>query len=112
MAERLFSVLGHKLFQLCLGCLVLEESVSGARVGCRKFGPGVGVAHIDDPDSLDPGRRSFHTEEAWGFAGLHAAPKFPFGRQQEVLIEGIGIDADLDPFAAARDDREGRPVWR
>ena len=36
-------------------------------------------------------------------AGLDTAPEFPLGSDDEVLVEGIGVGGDLDPFAAASD---------
>ena len=39
---------------------------------------------------------------------LDAAPEFLLGGEQEVLVERIGRDGDLDPFAAPGDDRERR----
>ena len=53
-----------------------------------------------------PRSRRLDTKEARGLAALHAAPEFFLRRQQEVLVEGIGRDGDLDPFAATGNDRE------
>jgi hypothetical protein len=39
-----------------------------------------------------------------GLAGLHAAPELFLGRQKQMLVERIGMNFDLDPFAAAGDD--------
>ena len=40
---------------------------------------------------------------AGGLAALDTAPEFPLGGDDEVLVEGIGVGGDLDPFAAASD---------
>jgi hypothetical protein len=39
---------------------------------------------------------------------LNAAPELLLGREQEVLVKRIGRNGDLDPFAAARDNRKHR----
>ena len=39
---------------------------------------------------------------------LDAAPEFPLGRNEQVLIERVGMGLDLNPLAAAGDDRKGR----
>ncbi len=48
--------------------------------------------------------------EARGLAALDTAPEFLLSCEQEVLVERIGWDRDLDPFAAAGDDREDRQL--
>src|SRR6516162_5995814 len=45
-------------------------------------------------------------KEARGLAALHTAPELSFSRDNEVLIERIGMGADLDPFAATGDYRQ------
>jgi hypothetical protein len=37
---------------------------------------------------------------------LHAAPEFLLRRQQEVLVEPIGLNGNLDPLAAPGNHRE------
>ena len=45
----------------------------------------------------------------WGvFARLDAAPELLLGRDQDAQIERVHGDGDLDPFAAAGDDRQHR----
>ena len=52
------------------------------------------------------------TEQARGLATLDAAPEFSLRGDDEVLIERIGMSADLDPFAAAGNDRQHRGLGR
>ena len=47
-----------------------------------------------------------------GLAVLDTAPELLFRGDDQVLVERIGMDRDLDPFAAAGDDREHRLSWR
>ena len=58
------------------------------------------------------GRGGSNAEQTRRLSALNAAPELLLGREQEVLVERIGRDRDLDPFTAARDDREhgGRGV--
>jgi hypothetical protein len=85
---------------------VVEEG--GARIAeqGRKLRPGVRRAHVDNADGLDAWARRLGAEQGRGLATLHAAPEFLFRRQKKVLIEWIGGYLDLDPFAAAGDDRK------
>jgi hypothetical protein len=43
-----------------------------------------------------------------GFAVFDAAPELPLGCYNQVLVERIGMELDLNPFAAAGDDRQHR----
>ena len=53
MPSRLFGVLGYEPFELRLGFLMLEVSVSGPAKDAGEFRPGIGRAHIDDPQRLN-----------------------------------------------------------
>jgi hypothetical protein len=66
------------------------------------------ILHIDDPDPLDPRPWRFDPEQARGLAERDAAPELLLRGQEEVLVKRIGGNRDLNPFAAAGDDREGR----
>ena len=72
--------------------------------------PTPGVRTIDDPYRFDPWPRRFNAEEARGLATLDATPELLFRGEQEVLVERIGGNSDLDPFAAPGDDREDRQL--
>jgi hypothetical protein len=100
MADRLLGILRHETFELGLGLLMLEVSLSGAAKDVGEFRPCIRRAHIHDPHRLNAGPRWLDAEEARGLAALHAAPEFLFGRQQEVLVQCIGGYLDLDPLAA------------
>ena len=86
--------------------------VLGRLPGCLKqackLGPGVGAAHIDGPDRLDLCPWRLDAKQVRGLAGLDAAPELLFGREQEMLVERIGRNGHLDPFAAAGNDRQHR----
>ena len=96
----------HESLELGLGGLVLEVGRSRATERGSELSPSVGRAHVDDADGLDPRAGRLDTEQARGLAAFNAAPELFLGRQQEVLVEGIGRNGDLDPLAAARDDRK------
>ena len=110
MADRLLGVFRHQAFQLGLGFLVLEKGAAGRAEYAGELGPGIGRAHVDDPHRLDPWPRRLNAEQARGLATLDAAPELFLRGEQKVLVERIRRNADLDPFAAAGDDREHRQL--
>src|SRR5277367_2552710 len=57
-------ILGHQPFQLRLGALVFEEGGAGRAEQAGDFGPGIGFAHVDDPNCLDPRRGWFDAVRA------------------------------------------------
>ena len=48
------------------------------------------------------GLRRLDAEQARGLAALDAAPEFPLGGDDEVLVERIGMGRDLDPLCRRR----------
>jgi hypothetical protein len=84
--------------------LDLEEGGAGRAEQAGDFGPGIGLAHIDDPHRLDSRLRRFDAERSRRFGGFNAAPELSLGGDLEMLIERIGRNGDLDPFAAPSDD--------
>ena len=86
--------------------------VLGRLPGCLKqackLGPGVGAAHVDGPDRLDLWPWRLDAKQVRGLAGLDAAPELLLGREQKVLVERIGRNGHLHPFAAAGNDRQHR----
>ena len=58
------------------------------------------------------GSRRFGAEQGRGLAALDAAPEFPLGGDDQMLVERIGVGLDLDPLAAAGNDREHRTPRR
>ena len=110
VADRLLGVLGHQPLELDLGPLMLEEGGAGGAEHASELSPGIGGAHIDDPDGFYARSGRLDTEEARGLAALHAAPELLLSGQQQVLVEAVGRDGELDPFAAAGDDREDRQL--
>ena len=110
--DGLLGVLRHQDFELALGFLMLKESWPGSPEACGQVRPGVRHAHVHHPDRLDPWPRRFQAEQVRGLASFDAAPELLFRRQQQVLVERVGRDGDLDPFAAAGDDRQRRTPRR
>src|ERR1700733_2019635 len=104
MADRLLGILRDKALKLALRLLVLEMCGLGPRINRREFRSGVGRGHIDNSNSFDPWFWRVDTKEFRGLAILDATPELAFRGENEVLIERIGVDLDLDPFAAAGDD--------
>src|SRR5262249_15682975 len=85
---------------------MVEESLSGAAEYSGKLGPGVRAAHIDNSDCLDSGLWWVDAKEARGLATLDAVPELAFSRDNQMLIERVGVGDDFDPFAAAGNHRE------
>src|SRR5262249_8954205 len=103
MTSRLFSVLRHQCFQLAPRALMLQKGLSGGTEDSGKFGPGIRAAHVADPGGFDPRLRGFDAKEARGVATLDTAPELALGRDDKMLVEGIGMGGDLKPFATAGD---------
>ena len=102
----LLRVLRHEALQFSLGALVFEKCWVSSSKRAGKFRPGIGNAHIDDADRRNAGLRWLDPEERRGLAALDTPPKLPLGSDNEVLVERVGMGSDLDPFAAASDDRQ------
>ena len=101
-------VLRHQGLQLRPRSLMVQGCLPGRLKQAGKLGPGVGSAHVDGADRLDPRPWRLDAKQARGLAGLDAAPELLLGGQQQVLVERIGRNRHLDPFAAAGNDRQHR----
>src|SRR6516162_4944377 len=108
VTDRLLSILRHQGFELAFGPFVIEKGAPGVAEERGELRPGIRRAHIDDADRLDARPRRLGADEMGRFAGPHAAPEPLFRRDQNAEIERVHGDCDLDPFAAAGDDREHR----
>ena len=108
MADSLLGVIGDQTFELGLSVFVLKVGRPSPRKDPRKLRPGVGGTQVDDAHRLDPRLRRFDAEQGRGLAILDAAPEFPFGGNDEVLVERIGMGLDLDPFPAPGNHRKHR----
>ena len=103
---------GTRLLSSALACSCsrcadrVREKIAG------EFRPGIGRTHVDNAHRLDARLRRLDAEQGRGLAALDAAPEFPLGGDDEVLIERIGMGLDLDPFAAAGDHRKHRTAGR
>src|SRR6516225_7842340 len=103
MANRSFGIFGQQSFQLGFRALMLQESLSGSAENSGELRPGIRSTHVDNPYRLNSGFRWLYSEQARGLAAFDTAPELPFSRNDEVLIEWVGMGSDLDPFAAASD---------
>src|SRR5262249_57467022 len=74
MADRFLGVLGHKGLEFCLGILVLEVSLARAPKHAREFRPGIGCAHVDDPDRFYPRSARLASKPSSGFPLLSPHP--------------------------------------
>ena len=90
MADRLLGILGDKTLEFSFGFLMLKVSVSGPSKYSGEFRPGIGCAHVDDPNRFDARSRRFDSKQTREFTALDATPEFLFGGQKQVLVEGIG----------------------
>jgi hypothetical protein len=87
---------------------MVEERRAGCAEEAGELGPRIRAAHIDDANRFDvrPGR--FDPIGPRGLASLDAAPKSMLGCDQKMLVERVGGNGHLDPFAPAGDDRQRR----
>ena len=70
VADRFLGILWHQGFQLGLGSLVLQKCLPRVPKQTRKLRPGIGCAHVNNPDGLNPRPRRRNAEEARGLATL------------------------------------------
>src|SRR5690349_1171743 len=82
---------------------MVEKGLSGGPEDSGKLGPGIRGAHINNTDRFDPELWRLNTKQARRLAALDTAPELALSRDNEVLIEWIGVGGDLNPFAAAGD---------
>src|SRR6266536_5857793 len=106
MPKCLLGILGEKALQLVLGPHVFDESLPGGAVERGELGPRVRACHVDDPDRLNAWSRGLDPEQSRGVAAFDTAPELPLSGQKEVLLERVGGNTDLDPFAASGNDRK------
>ena len=108
MADSLLCIFGHQGLQFGLGFFVLEICRLGPGKASGELRPGIGGAHIDNANRLDPRLWRLDPKQSRRLAIFDTAPEFPLSGDDEVLVERIGMGLDLDPFAAAGNDREHR----
>jgi len=75
---------------------------------CGVVSPRIGGAHVDNAHRFNARPRLLDTEQGRCVSAFDTAPELSLGGNNEMLVEGIGAGLDLDPFAAAGDDREHR----
>ena len=85
MADRLLRILRHQSLELGFGLLVLEMRILGSDEDIGELRPGIGGAHIDDADCLNPRLRRLDAKQGRGLAALHTAPELPLRRDNKVL---------------------------
>ena len=95
---------GTKTLKLGLGLFVFEVGGPGADKDACELRPGIGGAHINNANGLDPRLWRLDPEQARELAVLYTAPELPFSGDNEVLVKRIGMGGDLHPFAAAGND--------
>src|SRR6516225_11938439 len=101
-------VLWDEGLELGLGFLVVEKGLPGGAEDRRELGPRIRARHVDDPHRRKARARRIDPEQPRGLAILDATPEFALGGYKQALIQRIRRNRDLDPFAAASDDRERR----
>src|SRR5262245_14199210 len=106
--DRLLGILRHEGLELTFGPFVVEKGAPGIAEERGELRPGIRCAHVNDADRLDARPWRLGIDQMGRFAGLHAAPELLFRRDQDAQIEWVHGDRDLDPFAAAGDNREHR----
>ena len=106
MANGLHGIFRHQRFEFSLGLFVLAMGNLGSGKNASEFRPGVGAAQVHNANRLNSRLRRLNPEEGGGLAAFDAAPEFPLGGDDQVLVERVRIGLDLDPLAAAGNDGE------
>ena len=107
MPDRLLDVLWHEAFELRLGVLMLEVGLACAPKHTGEFGPG--IWHSYRRSAPPRCGRGGSTPKTRGRSPLSTQRQNFFSAvKRKVLIEQIGWYLDLDPLAAAGDNREHR----
>ena len=83
---------------------MLEVNSPGAEKDTGELCPGVGAAHINNANGLDPQLRGLDPEKGRGLAVLDTAPELPLRGDNEMLIKRIGMGGDLHPLAEREPD--------
>jgi hypothetical protein len=99
--ERFFGILRHQAFELGLGLFVLEVSVPRSSKDPGEFRPGIGRAPVDDANRLDARLGRLDVKQAKGLPALDTAPELPLRRDDEVLLERVGIGHDFHPLCCS-----------
>src|SRR5262249_39302212 len=106
--DRLPGILRYQGFELAFRPFVVEK---GARVlrksaanSAQEFDALISTMRM----ASMRGARRLGIDEVRNLAGLDAAPEFLFRRDQDAEVERVHGDRDLDPLAAAGDNREHR----
>src|SRR5580700_552061 len=103
MPSRLLGVLRHQTLQFGLGLFMFEVRRTGLRENRSELRPGIGRAHVDNTDRLDPWFGRFDPERPRWLTALDTAPEFSLRGDDEVLIQRVGMSGDFHPLAAPRD---------
>lgn len=74
---------GNSLFQDKMGQILANSAAALASIMSPVRAASIGSLHLD-------------AEQMRMLNGLHAAPEFPTGGQQELLIERVDIDANIE----------------
>jgi hypothetical protein len=104
VAGCLFRIFRHQGFELGLGPLMVEERGASCAEEAGELRPRIGLAHIDHANRFDARPRRFDAIGPWHLAGLDAAPKSTLGSDKKMLVQGVGWNRHLDPFAPTGDD--------
>ena len=105
MAGCFFRVFRHQGLELDLGPLMVEERRARRAEKAGELRPRIRPAHIGHANRFDAGSRGFDPIGPWRLASLDAVPKLTLRSDKKMLVERIGWDRYLDPFAPACDDR-------
>jgi hypothetical protein len=68
----------------------------------RRTPPRNSRSHVDDADGLNARARRLDIDQVGDLPGLHTAPEFLFGRDQDAEVKRVYWHCDLDPDAPRR----------
>ncbi len=105
MSDRFPGIFRDQLFQVCLSPFMFLVGGTGPPIGRSKLRPGIGGAHIDNTDGLQPRSRRLDPKQPGLLPAPHAAPELLFGGQEQVLVQRVRTYRQFDPLPAPRDDR-------
>ena len=108
VAGRFLGIFRHQFLEVGLGAFVLLMGGSGPAEGSANSAQELEALISTIRTASSRGRGGSTPNSRGSFAALDAAPELLLRREEQMLVQRIGMDGHFDPFAAAGDDRQHR----